>query len=98
LSFKGSSVDRSLSYGSISRQLARQALLLSSAPKQQTGMAAAGTHSPGSPIGRELARHTTPGPIEGLLAPTAGQAAEAESRSDYHFRKKKRKKKKGIHL
>ncbi len=101
LSFKGSSIDRGLSYGAISRQLEQnrqQALQHSIAAKQQKGLTPANT-SPGSiSRGRDLTRHDPMGPLESLLAPTTGQAAEAANSPDYHFKKKKSKKKRRIRL
>jgi hypothetical protein len=98
LSFKGSSLDRSLSYGAISKQLEqhnRLSLLSSPDSREQKGLAQAGIHFPGSSTGRNMAPHPAIGPLEGLLAPTIGQAADA---NDYHFKKKKRRKKKRIRL
>jgi hypothetical protein len=94
LSFKGSSVDRSLSYGAIGRHLehnSRQALLMTPGSKQHRAPIQTGASSSGFSTGRELA----PGLVEGLLTPTTGQAADA---NDYHYKKKKRRKKKRIRL
>ena len=100
LSFKGSSIDRILSYGAISRQLVQnrqQAQQHSIAAKQQKGHTLANT-SPGSiSIGKDLTRHVPMGPLESLLAPTTGQAADAANPNDYHL-KRKRKKKRRIRL
>ncbi|MEJ8802819.1 relaxase/mobilization nuclease domain-containing protein [Pontibacter sp. H249] len=100
LSFKGSGIDRSLSYGAISRQLEQnrqQELQHSIAAKRQKGLTPADT-SPGSISGgKNLTRHVPMGPLESLLAPTTGQAAEAANLNDYNF-KKKRKKKRRIRL
>lgn len=100
LSFKGSGIDRSLSYGAISRQLEQnkqQALQHLTAAKQQKGQSLANT-SPGSfSRGKDLTRHGPMGALESLLAPTTGQAAEAANPNDYNF-KKKRKKKRRIRL
>src|SRR5690606_23362846 len=100
LSFKGSSIDRRLSYGAISRQLEQnqqQALLLSPISKPHKGLAQAGSSAPVISTGRELARHNNTGELESLLAPTTGQTADAANMNDYHF-KRKRKKKRRIHL
>ncbi|WP_303410539.1 relaxase/mobilization nuclease domain-containing protein [Pontibacter coccineus] len=95
LSFKGSSVDRSLSYGAISRQLdqqhSKQEKLVSPGSRQHSPLSQTASPFSGITTGRNL----TPGLIEGLLAPATGQAADA---NDYPFRKKKRSKKKRIRL
>lgn len=93
LSFKGASVDRSLSYGAISKQLQhrQQAQLMSHGSRQHIALSQTGASFSGIPMGRDL----MPSTIEGLLAPTAEQTADA---NDYHFRKKKRSKKKRIRL
>lgn len=94
LRFKGSGIDRSLSYGAISRQLeqnSRQAQLMASASRQHKAPGQPGVSVPGFTAGRELASDM----IESLLTPSAGQVAAAD---DYHFRKKKRRKKKRIRI
>lgn len=94
LSFKGSSIDRNLSYAAINKQLeqhSRLAQLMSQDFRQHSTLKQTGTSFPGITTGRNL----TPDPIEDLLAPATGQAADA---NDYPFRKKKRKKKKRIRL
>ncbi|MEJ8802126.1 relaxase/mobilization nuclease domain-containing protein [Pontibacter sp. H249] len=101
LSFKGSSIDRSLSYGAISRQLEQnqqQALLLSPTSKPHKGIAQAGFSAPVISTSRDLARHDNTGILESLLAPATGQATDSANMNDYHFKKKKRKKKRRIHL
>lgn len=101
LSFKGSSLDRSLSYGAISRQLERnrqQPLLSPAASKPQRRPVQAGTSPSHYSAGRELARHISVPPLESLLAPAAGQAAEAATSTAYPFKRKKRKKKRRIRL
>lgn len=97
ISFKGSSVDGSLSYGAISKQLERQrqqAQLTAPASKLQKGQAQAGTSPPGISPGRDLAGHLA----DSLLAPDMGQTTGEATPIDYHFRKKKLRKKKRIRL
>ncbi len=94
LSFKGSSVDRSLSYGAIDKQLEQhrqQAPLMTPGSKQHSTLRQTNSSFDGYSTGRGLMH----GPIESLLAPATGQAADANS---YHFKKKKRRKKKRIRI
>lgn len=94
LSFKGSSIDRSLSYGAISTRLEQhrqQAQLMSLGSKQHGTLGQTGSFSAGTSKGSDLA----PSPLDDLLTPTTGQTADA---NDYHFKKKKRRKKKRIRL
>ncbi|WP_299760928.1 relaxase/mobilization nuclease domain-containing protein [uncultured Pontibacter sp.] len=94
LSFKGSSIDRSLSYGAISKQLEQhrqQAQLMPFGSKQHSTHGQTGSSFSCTSNGREL----IPDPREGLLSPTTGQTADA---NDHHFKKKKRRKKKRIRL
>ncbi|GGG18808.1 mobilization protein [Pontibacter amylolyticus] len=98
LSFKGSSIDRSLSYRAINKQLEQHSRLAQLTPQvsgQHSALGHTGASFPGITTGRDAAPHPATTPIEGLLAPTTGQAADT---NDYSFRKRKRKKKKRIRL
>ncbi|MFD3000313.1 relaxase/mobilization nuclease domain-containing protein [Pontibacter toksunensis] len=97
ISFRGSRIDRSLSYGAISKQLElnRQqerlsAHVLKPQPKRH---AQPGTASPAA----SLNNHPLLSPRNIDLLSPAGQAESAVAAQDYHFRKK-RKKKKRRHL
>ncbi|WP_242923090.1 relaxase/mobilization nuclease domain-containing protein [Pontibacter liquoris] len=98
LSFKGSSVDRSLSYGAISKQLTQNMLL-----RQQTGHILQLQQRHLTPLQGTTAAFTLgksnklQALADTLLPPGAAQTEGSPHLSDYHF-KKKRKKRKRKHL
>ncbi|ARS36051.1 relaxase/mobilization nuclease domain-containing protein [Pontibacter actiniarum] len=99
LSFKGSSVDRSLSYGNITKRLEQnrqqgQRTLLALLPRQG-GHVRPQALAVVPPSGeRSVLHHLT----DTLLSPAAAQAEYDQYLNDYHFKRTKRKKRKGKRL
>ncbi|WP_162055469.1 relaxase/mobilization nuclease domain-containing protein [Pontibacter pamirensis] len=99
LSFRGSRIDRSLSYGAISKQLERnrqQEQQFTTALRPQTSYNQSPTPSLISQQSSSL--YTIFIPTRDLLAPSIGEAEQTAHMVEYELRKKKRKKKRRRHL
>jgi hypothetical protein len=99
LSFRGSRIDRSLSYGAISKRLERnrkQGQQLTPVLRPQPHA----RHSPTPPLisQQPSSLYTLFPPKWDLLAPTAGEAGQTAHMIEYELRKKKRKKKRRRHI
>ncbi|TPE43326.1 relaxase/mobilization nuclease domain-containing protein [Pontibacter mangrovi] len=99
LSFKGSAVDRSLSYGNITRRLEQnrqQSQQVAPAPRpRQPSYVRPQAPALVPSSGESSALHSLSGT---LLSPEAAQAEGMQHLNDYTFKRTKRKKRKGRHL